>query len=88
MMREEVVLLVDLLVRTRNTRDSTSQGIAPSTHLLEVAAQCLIIGMNLREKRKKSSTSTNSVTKAQMKTRKERMRIKSKTNNRGAVSGG
>jgi hypothetical protein len=39
--------------------------------------------MNLRKKRK--SSRTNSQTKAQMKTRKERMRIKSKTNNRGAV---
>jgi hypothetical protein len=52
-------------------------------HLLEVAAPCLITGMNLRKKRK--SSRTNSQTKAQMKTRKERMRIKSKTNNRGAV---
>lgn len=52
MMWEELVVV---LVRTRNTRDSTSQEIAPSTHLLEVAAQCLITRMNLREKRKKSS---------------------------------
>ena len=83
MIWEELVVEVALQVRTRNTKYNTSLGIAPSTHLLEVAAPCLITGMNLTEKRK--SSRTKSETKAQMKTKKERMRIKFKTNNRGAV---